>query len=39
LGDYKKDELLKLKKVFKEIEKAVEIIISEGCSKAMNLFN
>lgn len=39
LGDFKKLELEKLKKVFKKVSEALEVIIKEGKSKAMNEFN
>ena len=39
LGDFKKPEIEKLKKVFKKVNEALEVIIEEGRSKAMNEFN
>ncbi|HYC34142.1 MAG TPA: aminoacyl-tRNA hydrolase [Candidatus Paceibacterota bacterium] len=39
VGDFKKEELEKLKKVSKEIFEAMEMIVTEGKEKAMNVFN
>lgn len=39
LGDFKKQELEKLKKVFKTTNEVIETIIKEGRAKAMNKFN
>lgn len=39
LGDFKKEELEQIKKLSKEVSKALEIIISEGYPKAMTLYN
>jgi PTH1 family peptidyl-tRNA hydrolase len=39
LGEFKKPELEKIKKLSKEIETMVEVIFTEGKDKAMSLFN
>ena len=39
LGDFKKPELEKLKKVFKKVNEAIEVIVKDGRAKAMNEFN
>jgi PTH1 family peptidyl-tRNA hydrolase len=39
LSDFKKPELEILKKTFKRVAEAVEVIAEEGKEKAMNLFN
>lgn len=39
LGDFKKEEVVKLKKLSKKIEEALEVIFSEGKEKAMSVFN
>lgn len=39
LGDFKQNELLLLKKVFKKVSDAIVCIIEEGKEKAMNLYN
>ena len=39
LGDFKKPETEILKKVFKKVNEALEVIIKEGRAKAMNEFN
>lgn len=39
LNDFKKPELEKLKKVFKKVNEAIDVIIREGRAKAMNEFN
>lgn len=39
VGDFKKDELEKLKKVSKEISEAIEVLVSDGKEMAMNRFN
>ncbi|MBT3282622.1 aminoacyl-tRNA hydrolase [bacterium] len=39
LGDFKKKETEILKKVFKKVNEALEVIIKEGRSNAMNEFN
>ncbi len=39
LGEFKKPELETLKKVSKKITEAVSCLVSDGCERAMNLFN
>ena len=39
LGDFKKKETEILKKVFKKVNEALEVIIKDGRAKAMNEFN
>lgn len=39
VGNFKKDELEKIKKVSKEISSALELLVKEGREKAMNQFN
>ena len=39
LGQFKKPELKALKKVFKKVTEAVQMIVEEGREKAMNKFN
>ena len=39
LGEFKKPELEKLKKLSKKVAEAMEMIFSEGSSKAMSLYN
>lgn len=39
VGNFKKDELEKIKKVSKEISSALELLVKEGREKAMNRFN
>jgi PTH1 family peptidyl-tRNA hydrolase len=39
VGDLKKDELEKLKKVSKEIFDVIEVMVAEGLAMAMNKFN
>lgn len=39
LGEFKRPGLEILKKVFKKVSEAVEVIVSEGYEKAMNKFN
>ncbi|MBI2086738.1 MAG: aminoacyl-tRNA hydrolase [Candidatus Zambryskibacteria bacterium] len=39
LSDFRKPELETLKKVFKKVREAVEIIVEDGLEKAMNRFN
>jgi PTH1 family peptidyl-tRNA hydrolase len=39
LGDFKKDELTKIKRVSKKIGEAIEVISEESLGKAMSLYN
>ena len=39
LGDFKKKDTEKLKKVFKKVNEALEVIIKDGRQKAMNIYN
>jgi PTH1 family peptidyl-tRNA hydrolase len=39
MGEYKKEEIEKLKKVSKKIKEALELIFTEGKDKAMSLYN
>jgi PTH1 family peptidyl-tRNA hydrolase len=39
LGKYKEDEMNELKKVFKKVAEAVEMIVKEGREKAMSVYN
>ena len=39
LGDFKKSELVKIKKLSKKVEKIIEIIFTEGKDKAMSIYN